>query len=101
MKSQRTMNIPEFYEIRVAGHLSENWAARFEGLAMRHEPEGETLLSGMLDQAALHGVFIKIRSLGLKLISVNRIEVKEPNSPGVRNENINSTGDIKNDLAES
>ncbi|NIQ09853.1 MAG: hypothetical protein GWO08_16975 [Gammaproteobacteria bacterium] len=64
------------YEIRVAGHLSENWAARFEGLSMRHEPAGQTVMSGKLDQAALHGVFLKIRSLGLKLISVNRIEAR-------------------------
>jgi hypothetical protein len=74
MKTQRTMNAPELYEIRVAGHMSANWAARFEGLSMRHEPEGATVISGMLDQAALHGVFMKIRDLGLNLISVNRVE---------------------------
>jgi hypothetical protein len=91
------MNTPELYEIRVAGHLSENWAARFEGLSMLHEPEGETILTGMLDQAAMHGVFIKIRSLGLKLISVNRKEPKEPGNPGARKENIHSAGDINND----
>lgn len=73
MKTQPTMNAPAHYEIRVAGHLSTNWAARFEGLSMRHEPEGETVLTGMLDQAAMHGVFVKIRDLGLNLISVNRI----------------------------
>jgi len=67
------MNAPELYEIRVAGHLSTSWRARFEGMSMRHKPEGETVLSGMLDQAALHGVLIRIRDLGLKLISVNRI----------------------------
>jgi hypothetical protein len=78
MKTQRRMNAPQEYEIRVAGHLSANWAARFEGLSMRHEPEGETVLSGSLDQSALHGVFIKIRSLGLNLISVNRVEAAEP-----------------------
>ena len=77
MKTQRTMNVPELYEIRVAGHMSANWAARFEGLSMRHKPEGETVLSGMLDQAALHGVFMKIRDLGLNLISVNRIGAME------------------------
>ena len=75
MKTQRTMNAPELYEIRVAGHLSANWSARFEGMSMRHEPEGETVLSGMLDQAAMHGVLVKIRDLGLNLISVNRIGV--------------------------
>ena len=74
MKTQRTVNAPELYEIRVAGHLSDNWAGRFEGMSMRHEPEGETLLSGLLDQAALHGVLARIRDLGLKLISVKRIE---------------------------
>ena len=71
MKAQKTMNVPERYEIRVGGHLSDNWAARFEGLTMRHEPEGQTVLSGKLDQAALHGVLVKIRDLGLKLISLN------------------------------
>jgi hypothetical protein len=73
MKNQRKVNAPEFYEIRVAGHMSTNWAARFEGLSMRYEPEGETVLTGMLDQSAMHGVFVKIRDLGLYLISVNRI----------------------------
>jgi hypothetical protein len=62
----------------MAGHLSANWAARFEGLSIRHDPDGETVLSGLLDQAALHGVFVKIRSLGLRLISVNRVEDPGP-----------------------
>jgi hypothetical protein len=74
MKTQQTLNIPVLYEIRVAGHLSANWAARFEGLSMLHEPEGETVLTGSLDQAALHGAFVKIRDLCLYLISVNRVE---------------------------
>jgi len=73
------MNAPELYEIRVAGHLSANWAARFEGLSMRHEPDGETVLSGLLDQAAIHGVLMKVRDLGLRLISVNRIEAAGSN----------------------
>ena len=72
MKNQHTKNAPVSYEIRVAGHLSAIWAARFEGLSMRHEPEGDTVLSGNLDQAALHGVLVRVRDLGLNLISVNR-----------------------------
>jgi hypothetical protein len=66
------MNAPELYEIRIEGHLSASWTARFEGMSSRHEPKGETVLSGRLDQAALHGVLMRIRDLGLKLISVNR-----------------------------
>ena len=76
MKTERTKNAPELYEIRVAGHLSKNWAARFEGMSMQHESEGKTVMSGKLDQAALHGVFMKIRDLGLYLISVNRVETE-------------------------
>lgn len=68
------MNAPEMYEIRVTGHLSANWASRFEGLSMCHEPKGETVLSGLLDQAALHGVLMKIRDMGLNLNAVNRVE---------------------------
>ena len=67
------MNAPELYEIRVVGHLSKSWAVRFEGLSMRHDPEGETVLSGELDQSGLHGVLIRIRDMGVKLVSVNRI----------------------------
>ena len=77
MNTQKTVNTLELYEIRVAGHLSDNWAERFEGLSMQHEPEGETVMSGMLDQAAMHGVFMKIRDLGLRLISVNPVRVAD------------------------
>jgi hypothetical protein len=79
MKTQRRTNAPQEYEIRVAGHLGANWAARFEGLSMRHEPDGETVLTGMLDQAAMHGIFVKIRDLGLNLISVNPVEATGSN----------------------
>ena len=78
MKTQRKMNAPEEYEVRVEGHLSKTWATYFEGLSIRHKPEGETVLAGPLDQAALHGVFLKIRNLGLILISVNRVEIANP-----------------------
>jgi hypothetical protein len=35
-------------------------------------PKGETLISGKMDQSALHGVLNRIRDLGLELISVQR-----------------------------
>ena len=39
---------------------------------MVHEPDGTTMLTGPLaDQPALHGLLIKIRDLGLPLLSVN------------------------------
>ena len=67
------MHTPELYEIRIASHLSESLRGRFEGLSVRLDPGGETVLAGALDQAALHGVLIVIRDLGLKLISVNLV----------------------------
>lgn len=97
MKTQQKANAPKMYEIRVAGHLSANWAARFEGLSMRHEPEGETALSGMLDQAALHGVFMKIRNLGLNLISVKRVEATGPSYPGAGSNRFQTKGELKNE----
>jgi hypothetical protein len=76
------MNAPELYEVRIAGHLSVTWKARFEGLCMRLDPGGETVLSGTLDQAALHGVLVRVRDLGLKLVSVNRIGPTDVRHPG-------------------
>jgi hypothetical protein len=67
------MHTPELYEIRIASHLSASGRGRFEGLSVRLDPGGETVLWGTLDQAALHGVLIGIRDLGLKLISVNLV----------------------------
>lgn len=59
-------------EIRIQGHLGQEWAEWFGGLETRHEANGDTLLTGrMIDQAALFGVLKKVHSLGLVLISVN------------------------------
>ena len=66
---------PTTYEIRLIGHLDARWAARFDGLAMRLEADGTTVISGPIaDQAALHGLLHRVRDLGLPLISVTRAE---------------------------
>ena len=57
------------YQIRIEGHLDERW---FEYLDVKPLPEGETLISGEMDQSALHGILNRIRDLGLELISVQR-----------------------------
>lgn len=65
------------YQFKVAGHLDAAWAVWFEELALTHEPDGCTTLTGPLaDQAALHGVLIKIRDLGLAVISVQRLDTR-------------------------
>ena len=69
----------EIYQIVVKGHLSSDWLEWFDGLAIVQTSTGETILSGPLaDQAALHGVLIKVRDLGLPLLSLTRIEPERP-----------------------
>jgi len=59
------------YEIRLKGHLDTRWAAWFDGLNLRHESDGTTIIHGSIaDQAALHGLLLKVRDTGLALVSV-------------------------------
>ena len=63
------------YEIRLACELDPRWAEWFDRWAVIPQPEGETLLRGTItDQAELHGVLMKIRDLGLKLLAVNCVQ---------------------------
>lgn len=68
-------NQPMLYQIRLKGHLGQQWAASFEGLTLTLEANGDTLLTGLVvDQAALHGLLRKVRDLGMLLISVTHID---------------------------
>ncbi len=70
---------PVNYEIRIEGHLSEQWTDWFEGLTVCLEETGVTCLTGpVMDQAALYGLLKKVRDLGMPLISVNRTELSHP-----------------------
>ncbi len=66
------------YRIRLQGHLDQRWLRWFEGLQVSHLPQGETQISGEMDQAALHGVLNRIRDLSLELISVQQNTSDEP-----------------------
>jgi hypothetical protein len=59
-------------QIRVNGHLSNQWGDWFSGLEIENQSTGEALLSGDLpDQATLYGIITRMRDLGLELISLN------------------------------
>jgi hypothetical protein len=63
--------MPEFYEIRVKGHLDPYWSDWFASLEVTPLDGEETLFSGYLpDQAALHGLIKRIRDFNLTLVSV-------------------------------
>ena len=63
------------YEIRLRGHLPDRWAEWFGEVIIGLDEDGTTRLTcPAIDQAALYGLLKKVRSLGLPLLSVNRIE---------------------------
>ena len=67
------------YEIRLQGHLDQHWSTWFDGLAISYTNDGSTLLRGPLpDEAALHGVLIKVRDLALPLLALSREEPLTP-----------------------
>jgi hypothetical protein len=66
------------YEIRVRGHLRPDWSDWLGGMTIHHEPNGTTRLRGLLhDQAALYGVLLKLRDLGVALLAVKLVPPAE------------------------
>jgi len=66
---------PTIYQIRIKGHLGQQWTDWFEGLTITLEENGDTLLTGpVIGQPALHGLLKKVRDLGMPLLAVNRVE---------------------------
>jgi hypothetical protein len=70
-----TANEPATYEIRLQGQLPERWTGWFGDVAIALGEDGTTVLTcPAVDQAALYGLLKKVRSLGLPLLSVVRVE---------------------------
>jgi hypothetical protein len=68
-------HVPAGYRLQVDGHLDDHWSAWFGDLTLTHESDGTTSLSGLVsDQAELHGLLMKVRDLGVTLISVQVID---------------------------
>ena len=60
------------YEIRIVGELDTQSAGAFAGFDIASYG-GVTVLNAELDQAGLHGLLERIRSLGLELLDVRQI----------------------------
>jgi hypothetical protein len=78
VKHKLTLDRPANYQIKVPGHLDENWTEWGERMhmAVEWEDNGQavTTLIGAIDQAALLGLLRRLYSLGLPLISVQCVD---------------------------
>ena len=61
------------YEIQVKDVLDEKWSAYFAPFALTTVQEGTILTGSVQDQAELFGVLLKIRDLGITLISLVQV----------------------------
>ena len=81
VKQKLTLDRPATYQIKVPGHLGESWSDWAGGMTITVDCEGDglpvTTLTGTVDQAALQGLLRRLYSLGLPLISVNRVDAEE------------------------
>ncbi len=63
-----------YYAIRVKSYLGTDTISAFGNFSARHTANGDTVLTGLVaDQAALHGILMKIRDLGLTLVEVRNL----------------------------
>jgi hypothetical protein len=60
------------YRITISGGLDESERELFEDFDIQPSAR-DTVLTGELDQAALHGTLSRIRWLGLELVEVRRL----------------------------
>ncbi len=64
------------YRIWIKGHLDPSWQEWFDDLQIAPDGPDTTVLCGSLvDQAALYRILLKIRSLGLVLLSLETDEL--------------------------
>jgi hypothetical protein len=71
---------PAQYTIRISGHLGAMMLSAFPALTSCRQGR-DTVLTGLLDRSALHGVLAEIDALGLDLLEV-RLLTTDPESPG-------------------
>ena len=60
------------YRIKLKGRLNHRWSDWFEQMAISTEGDKTILTGPVADQAALHGLLIRIRDLNLTLLSVEQ-----------------------------
>ena len=73
-KQKLTLDRTATYRIKVMGALDERWLVWDEQIIVSVERDDDgpsvTVLTGVLDQALLHGLLRRLYALGIPLISV-------------------------------
>lgn len=57
--------------IIIQDHLDKKWENSFEGFEINYKGDNTLLTGTIKDEAHLHGILGQIRSLNLKLVSIN------------------------------
>jgi hypothetical protein len=74
MANQNKSQTSAHYRIRLKGCLDDTWSDWFEEMTISSKG-AETILTGSVaDQAALHGLLIRIRDLNLTLLAVEQTD---------------------------
>jgi hypothetical protein len=63
---------PALYAIRIHGHIGATVLLAFPALVSQRQG-ADTVLTGRLDQSALHGVLAEVEALGLDLVEVRQL----------------------------
>ena len=62
-----------YVEIRIKGHLKQDWSDWFGDLIVSNQSDGVTSLSGVIpDQSALLGLLNRIHGLNVQLVSFSQ-----------------------------
>jgi len=78
MTSDDEKKFPHLYHLIVEGHLLPSRQEHFRPMEVVSQPDGTTHLIGIIeDQAALYGLVIRLRDIGLSLISIQPLKNKQ------------------------
>ncbi len=65
------------YEFRVSGRLSERAQCAFTDMVVQHAPPETIIYGDVVDDSQLHGVLALIQNLGLHVVSVNEVPLRQ------------------------
>lgn len=75
MKNRTSFTEQGIYQIRVKAQLDPSWSKWLDDMEITTDEDAHSILTGYIpDQPALYGLIIKLRDLGMSLISVCRLD---------------------------